>query len=169
MTWLSRFKGQRYIKRLPGISFDGVPKPPVSLPQVPNIAEIVIARHNEVRHQHGLHLLSRDNKCTEVALARAYEIRDRGIGHDWQPNGILDVLEQWNYYNYGPYNQLGENLARMGSQNSEDGSPWYERMMWLWLNSPTHRENILFPGFLQLGVGITEKDGIQWVAVTFKG
>ena len=164
-----QFKAQRYTKRVPGIAADGVVKPPATLPQVPpDIATLLIERHNTIRYQHGLHLLSKDSKATEVALARAYEIRDRGISHDWQPNGILDVVEQWNYYQYGPYRQIGENLARMGGQNSEDGSPWYERLMWLWLNSPTHRENILFPDFSVMGVGITEQDGAWWIAVTFK-
>lgn len=55
-----------------------------------------------------------------------------------------------------PYEKAGENLA-VGFTNPE-------KMMFAWLKSPGHRDNILNPDFTKIGIGIA-RDGDNWIVV----
>lgn len=55
-----------------------------------------------------------------------------------------------------PYEKAGENLA-IGFTDPE-------KMMFAWLKSPGHRDNILNPDFTKIGIGIA-RDGNNWIVV----
>ena len=53
----------------------------------------------------------------------------------------------------------GENLAR--------GYPDADSVVRAWMESPAHRDNILYPGFTHLGVGVLITDGGPYYGQTF--
>ena len=54
----------------------------------------------------------------------------------------------------------GENLGKSDEYNA-DG------MFTAWMNSPSHKENILFPDFRTMALGTYEQDGLFYVAQLF--
>lgn len=100
---------------------------------------------NEIRTEEGLDELSWDMNLETVANVRAKECSE-SFSHT-RPNG-----SQW--YTVNSKIQGGENLA-FGFDNAED-------CVEAWMNSPTHRDNILYEDFSSVAISIYEKDGIYY-------
>ena len=102
---------------------------------------------NEIRADAGLDPLEWDNNLETVANVRANEISEK-FSHT-RPNG-----RQW--YTVNSKIQGGENLA-YGFDTAED-------VVDAWMNSPTHRDNILYDEFEKGAISIYEENGTYYWA-----
>lgn len=101
---------------------------------------------NEIRAEAGLDSLTWDSNLETVASVRANEI-SKNFSHT-RPNG-----KQW--YTVNSKIQGGENLA-YGFDNAND-------VVDAWMNSPTHKENILYDEFEKIAISIYEDNGtLYW-------
>lgn len=100
---------------------------------------------NEIRAENGLGTLEWDNNLETIANVRANEISEN-FSHT-RPNG-----KAW--YTVNSKLQGGENLA-FGFDNAEDTVD-------AWMNSPTHKENILYNDFRKVAISIYEEDGVYY-------
>ncbi len=104
---------------------------------------------NDIRSQNNLPTLERDNILMQAAAVRARElskkfshVRPDGTNPETATNGV--------------YTLVGENIA-MGQESSLE-------VMTDWMNSPSHRENILFKYYTRIGVATYESYGkTYWV------
>ena len=97
---------------------------------------------NEERAEAGLDPLEWDSNLETVANVRASEI-SHSFSHT-RPNG-----RQW--YTVNSKIQGGENLAY--------GFNTAEEVVEAWMNSPTHRDNILYDEFTKVAISIYEDNG----------
>ena len=97
---------------------------------------------NEERAAAGLDSLKWDQNLETVCSVRAKECSEK-FSHT-RPNG-----KAW--YTVNSKIQGGENLA-FGFDNASDAVE-------AWMNSPTHRDNILYDEFAKVAIGIYEDDG----------
>jgi len=100
---------------------------------------------NEIREDAGLDPLVWDANLESVADVRASEISEN-FSHT-RPNG-----KQW--YTVNSKIQGGENLA-YGFDNAGD-------VVDAWMDSPTHRDNILYDDFAKVAISIYEEDGTYY-------
>lgn len=109
------------------------------------------AEVNALRVENGLNELRIDNGAlADTAVVRANEcfIKWSHI----RPNG-----KKW--YTVNSKVQFGENLA-YGYDNADS-------VVSAWMESPTHRENILYPDFKSMAIRVYVKDGIYYWAQEF--
>ena len=102
---------------------------------------------NDIRTDAGLDPLTWDSNLETVASVRANEISEK-FSHT-RPNG-----RQW--YTVNSKIQGGENLA-FGFDTAED-------VVDAWMNSPTHRDNILYDEFEKVAISIYEENGTYYYA-----
>lgn len=100
---------------------------------------------NEIRAEAGLDQLTWDSNLETVASVRAKECSKK-FSHT-RPNG-----QQW--YTVNSKIQGGENLA-FGYNNAED-------CVEAWMNSPSHKDNILYGEFEKMAISIYEDDGVYY-------
>ncbi len=106
----------------------------------------------EVNHERTIRNLNALTPNLALSAAAQYKANDmiqrRYFSHvDPDGNYIWNKIVQ---YGYNPYTTLGENLAVDFSDT--------ESLMAAWMNSPSHRENILNPAFQDQGAGVTFGD-----------
>jgi len=105
---------------------------------------------NSIREEAGLNTLVWDSDLESTSMVRSKEI-SREFSHT-RPNGL-----QW--YTVNSTIMAGENLA-YGYNHSEevvDG----------WMESPTHRDNILYPTFTKIAISIYVENGVYYWAQEF--
>ena len=113
---------------------------------------------NQIRQQNGLGTLTWDNTAAEVAYRHSLDMDVRDFFAHTNPDGDSpgDRLTAggvaWTAY--------GENIA-MGYATAQD-------VMDAWMNSPGHRDNILYPNFTHLGVGVHENGSTWWTQNFFR-
>ncbi len=106
----------------------------------------VIRLTNEKRAQNGLNPLAENSMLDSAALAKGNDMLAKGYWAHFGPDGT----SPWSFFvNFGyKYKYAGENLARDFSSASSAVEAW--------MNSPTHRENILNPNYKEIGIGVVE-------------
>lgn len=131
-----------------------VPLSDTPLPTEPNLQQMalnVLDSINIQRTASGLKPLKWDNKLENCAKKRAIESAT-SFSHT-RPNG-----KPW--YTVNSKIMGGENLA-YGYSTAKD-------VMAAWMNSPTHKENILWPEFTKIGISIyLGPDGVYYWAQEF--
>ena len=124
----------------------------------------IIECTNRVRaEQGGLPPLSRNKLLDTVASERAEDMLRKQYFAHYSPSGegATDVAQKTGY----PYRHLGENIAMGSFQNDE-------KMVMAWMQSPTHRRNILSDDCSEIGVAVKRgrlKGEEVWVAVQVFG
>lgn len=115
--------------------------PPAAAPRPTQAESSLLRALNQVRAQHGLAPLRVDLRLERAARAySAHMLRTGTFAHGDFRTRIV------RYGGRGPV--LGENLAwGVGSAASAQG------IVRMWMNSPSHRANVLRPGFNRIGVG----------------
>lgn len=106
----------------------------------------VISLTNAQRASNGLQPLSENSTLDSAALAKGNDMLAKGYWAHFSPDGT----SPWSFFlSFGyKYKYAGENLARdFGSANDAVSA---------WMNSPTHRENILNPNYRDIGIGVVE-------------
>lgn len=108
----------------------------------------VVSLTNQRRVQAGLPALVLNQVLSNAAYTKARDMIDR----DYWAHTAPDGQEPWSFFSkFGyKYRYAGENLARDFSSASA--------IVDAWMNSPTHRDNILNPKYKEIGIGITEGD-----------
>ncbi len=111
----------------------------------------LLADTNSIRADDRLNTLSINTSLSQAAASKAQDMIDRGYWSHTSPDGT----QPWYWIEQAGYNyqEAGENLAKNFStaQGTVDA----------WMNSPTHRENMLKPSYTEVGFGIAngEIDG----------
>ena len=110
---------------------------------------------NAARASERLAELARDERLEALAQAHAEAMRRaRKTAHDTGDGDLNQRLTQ-----LGLELEAGENVAHAGS------AALAQRALWA---SPSHRENLLFPRFNVLGIGVAlDPDGTLWVCQVF--
>jgi hypothetical protein len=106
----------------------------------------VIRLTNAQRQASGLSALSENSALDSAALAKGNDMLAKGYWAHFAPDGT----SPWSFFlSFGyKYRYAGENLARDFSDPNSAVSAW--------MNSPTHRENILNPNYKEIGVGVVQ-------------
>lgn len=110
--------------------------------------EEVIRLTNQKRVEAGLPALTFNQTLASAAYTKGRDMIDR----DYWAHVAPDGTQPWKFFTqFGyRYRYAGENLARDFSSASAAVDAW--------MNSPTHRENILNPKYKEIGIGVTEGD-----------
>ncbi len=128
------------------LSFAGRSFPSV-LGYAANISpEEVISLTNTQRINNGLAPLSGNPTLSQAAVAKGNDMLAKGYWAHFAPDGT----SPWSFFlSFGyKYRYAGENLARDFSDAAGAVSAW--------MDSPTHRENILNANYKEIGIGVVE-------------
>jgi hypothetical protein len=108
-------------------------------------AEVINLTNNE-RVSHGLSPLQENKALDSAALAKGNDMLAKGYWAHFAPDGTTP----WSFFlSFGyKYQYAGENLARDFSSAGGAVSAW--------MNSPTHKENILNPHYKEVGIGVVD-------------
>lgn len=106
----------------------------------------VVALTNERRTQAGLLPLSLNSTLSQAAQAKGADMLNKGYWAHVAPDGT----QPWAFFtNFGyKYKYAGENLARDFSSASSAVEAW--------MNSPSHKENLLSSKYKEIGIGVVE-------------
>jgi hypothetical protein len=106
----------------------------------------VIGLTNFQRSQHGLNPLTENSTLDAAALAKGNDMLAKGYWAHFAPDGTTP----WSFFtSFGyQYRYAGENLARDFSDATSVVSAW--------MNSPSHKENIINPNYKEIGIGVVE-------------
>ena len=110
--------------------------------------EEVVRLTNQKRAEAGLAPLTYNQTLAGAAYTKGRDMIDR----DYWAHVAPDGTQPWKFFSdFGyRYRYAGENLARDFSSASATVDAW--------MNSPTHRDNILNPKYKEIGIGVTEGD-----------
>lgn len=116
----------------------------ISVAQAAYSADTLVTFTNAARAENGLGALSTNNALGLAALAKAQDI----LAKDYFAHNSPDGKTPWDFINESGYTYVyaGENLAIGYTDTSE--------LFTAWMNSPTHRENIVNPNFREIGVAV---------------
>lgn len=132
-----------------------VEEEPVSTQEELQFVEMV----NEERAKRGLSRLKIDPLLIKVARLHSAEMRDKAyFAHESPTQSIKTPLDRYlKACTFRPtYACVGENLFWATVVDVKRGHQAF-------MNSPTHRENVLFPRYEKIGVGIVKRGGEFWV------
>ena len=106
----------------------------------------VIRLTNTQRVANGLGALSENSTLDGAALAKGNDMLAKGYWAHFAPDGT----SPWSFFlKFGyKYKYAGENLAR--------DFPDAVSAVNAWMNSPSHKENILNPNYSEIGIGVVE-------------
>lgn len=106
----------------------------------------VISLTNAQRAANGLSALTENSKLDSAALAKGNDMLAKGYWAHFAPDGT----SPWSFFlSFGyKYRYAGENLARDFSNANDAVNAW--------MNSPTHRDNILNAKYKEVGIGVVE-------------
>lgn len=114
-------------------------------------AQTLLAESNEQRAKHDRQALSLNAELSEAARMKALDMAERNYWSHDTPDGE----PPWIFIEEAGYNYMkaGENLAYgfMTSQQTVNG----------WMNSPSHRDNLLDPSFSEVGFGFVNAVNFQ--------
>lgn len=106
----------------------------------------LISLANSSRAEAGLGSLSSNGQLESAALAKANDMLTNQYFAHTSPQG----KNPWDFIKAAGYSYVyaGENLSIGYSDNTELHNAW--------MNSPTHRENIMSPNFREIGIAVLE-------------
>jgi len=106
----------------------------------------VLTETNKQRTQQQLPSLVIDEKLSQAAHAKAQDMFAQQYWAHTSPNGT----QPWDFIKNSGYRYsiAGENLAKNFTQT--------DTMMNAWMNSPTHKANIISPNYTQTGIAVLE-------------
>lgn len=107
----------------------------------------MLAQINRIRQENNLSALSLNQKLSNAAGGKANDMFSKNYWAHFAPDGSTSP---WQFIKGAGYSYLyaGENLAK-GFTNSSD-------VVTAWMNSPTHRDNILSSKYKDIGFAIIE-------------
>ena len=109
---------------------------------------------NQVRQDNGLAPLAYNSLLAAAAQRYANFLADHDVLNHTADGRTLDIRAE--EAGYTAWVALGENLA--------GGYTSYEEALAAWLASPTHRDNIMNPAYIETGVGCAWNPGTAYGA-----
>lgn len=121
------------------------------------LPSVLLAHTNNDRVLNGVPLLVENPLLSRAAQMKAEDMLQRGYYSHTTPEGNTPLywLDLVGY----KYLNVGENLDLTYVQTEED-------IQTAWMNSPTHKANLLLPVFTEVGVGVASGE-YQGIQVTF--
>jgi len=122
----------------------------------------MLAAHNARRAAAGLRPLTGDGTLAQLARVRAQDMASKGYFSHTSPTGqtAFSLLNSAGY----AYRLAGENLARNNYGDGEAVAVAMDGFM----NSATHRANILEPSFTNVGIAlVVAPDGMKYFVIIF--
>jgi uncharacterized protein YkwD len=121
----------------------------------------IAAMINNIRVENGLGALAADGSLNSVAGIRSSDLINRNYFSHYTPEGtnVFDTMRE----NGVGFRYAGENLAQ--SAPAEAGT--VEGFLNAWMNSPTHKANILRPQYEKIGVSMAQVDSRRVVTTVF--
>lgn len=110
------------------------------------IPTVLISYTNEKRLENNLPRLKENVQLTQAAQLKANDMVKRGYFSHNTPEGLLPW--HWLKLSGYTYDQAGENLA-VNFNDSKD-------VVEAWMNSPTHKANIVKPIYTEIGIAMAE-------------
>jgi uncharacterized protein YkwD len=120
--------------------------------------------HNQERARGGLAPLRSDAALVQVARNRAVDMASKNYFAHTSPSGetAFTLLARTGY----GYRLAGENIARNNYPDPQSAGVAMSGFM----NSPTHRANMLDAGYRTVGIGaVAGAGGMKYIAVVFAG
>ena len=134
------------------------PQPQVSLN---DYEAAVLYLINTVRAENGLGALTANQALNNIARSRSTDLLNRNYFSHYTPEGktIFNFLKE----NGVGYRNAGENLAH--SMPASIGSP--DAFMNAWMNSPSHKANILRGAYTQIGISVVDNGDRKVLTTVF--
>lgn len=126
-------------------------------------SEQMLESVNRVRADAGLDPLVRVASLDAVAADRSGDMATRGYFSHRTPEGI-DVFALMNERGIG-FSTAGENLAQSNVGEDRAADVAIEGF----LNSPSHRDNLLNSSFGEIGIGVAQTGGLIYFTLVFVG
>ncbi len=106
----------------------------------------VLAQTNQEREKQGLQTLTINTRLNEAAIAKAQHMLEQQYWAHTSPDGT----QPWKFFKQVgyKYSVAGENLARDFGTSGD--------MMQAWMNSPTHKANIVSPKYKEIGIAVVD-------------
>lgn len=121
----------------------------------------ILSLINSTRASHGLSTLSPNQMLTDLARMRSSDMVSRNYFSHHSPDG-RNIKHL--FADYGiTYSNFGENLGN--ASPASYGSP--EAFLNAWMNSSSHRANMLKSNYSLIGVGVIDGGGRRVVTVLF--
>lgn len=117
--------------------------------------KIILDLINKARTEKGLNKLTLDSELTKIARLKAKDMVQKGYFSHTSPT-YGSPFEMMKKYSIS-YKVAGENIA---------GNPSLENAVKAWLDSSTHRENILSTSYNLIGIGIEKSDVYGYIITT---
>lgn len=144
------------------------PPPPPAPPALPGLAHLeaqMLEAINAQRSAAGLRPLALDSTLVAIGRARVNDMVRLGYFSHYRPDGTLALQSLLEEYGVA-YSIAGENIARNNYAESESVAVAVQGFM----NSPSHRANMLDGRYTHIGVGaVNDGGGMYYYAVIFKG
>ena len=127
---------------------------------------------NEVRKLHGLKPLPWSSTIAEIAKKHSQDMSERNYLSHISPDekDVVDRYEQANFVCVrklpnGDILKGAENLAEISYPDDLTGIG--TRVVQSWMNSPSHRENLLFKEYGKEGIGVVISDSVLYITQNF--
>ena len=116
---------------------------------------------NTIRAENGLGALTANQALNNIARSRSTDLLNRNYFSHYTPEGktIFNFLKE----NGIGYSNAGENLAH--SMPAGIGSP--DAFMNAWMNSPSHKANILRGAYTQIGISVVDNGDRKVLTTVF--
>ena len=116
---------------------------------------------NTIRAENGLGALTANQALNNIARSRSTDLLNRNYFSHYTPEGktIFNFLKE----NGVGYRNAGENLAH--SMPASIGSP--DAFMNAWMNSPSHKANILRGAYTQIGISVVDNGDRKVLTTVF--
>ncbi|MBC8390500.1 MAG: hypothetical protein H8E13_20940 [Actinobacteria bacterium] len=116
---------------------------------------------NTIRAENGLGALTANQALNDIARSRSTDLLNRNYFSHYTPEGktIFNFLKE----NGVGYRNAGENLAH--SMPASIGSP--DAFMNAWMNSPSHKANILRGAYTQIGISVVDNGDRKVLTTVF--
>lgn len=137
----SKYFPGKYNSAIEQIGIFPTPTPTLAPEQ---IKDQIINLVNQEREKNGLKPLIENKYLNQSAAAKAKDMLDRKYWSHNSPEGT----EPWQFFKQSgyPFSYAGENQAKIFTNSNA--------VVDSWMNSPTHKENILSSKFTETGVGV---------------
>jgi uncharacterized protein YkwD len=136
--------------------------PPLGAVDLGGLEQKLYVLQNAFRNAQSLGSLQLDPRLVAIARMRAQDMVARNYFAHTAPTGetAFGLLSQAGYV----YTIAGENIARNNYPDSETATIAMDGF----LNSPSHKENVMDGRFKNVGIGVaTAPDGMKYFAVVF--
>jgi uncharacterized protein YkwD len=106
---------------------------------------------NTARRAGGKSRLQLDPELSRAARKHTFEMVRKDLLHHTSESALRRRVTNWS--------TLGENVGVGGTVTSLHAA---------FMDSPAHKDNILYNSFRHVGIGVVERDGRMWVTVIFE-